>query len=604
MPGGHTETPSILSVGEMASVIWRRSLVTKTCSGDWYVIICKSVFCDFKQKGNKQIIVIIFSLNFSSIQNDRSRKLFNLSYTVLFGATFLISLHKDQLFELFEHIIGFILLTSYNVNIQNTNDEKLSGSKINDIDVRAMKALYVTCVSGLLAAFVFRGKVIKRILIVMSIMPIIILCLELPVTIINYVNYLTNAMLLCYLIYPLCFAARILKLAFSYLIEEVRREGTCMSALKYLVHSLFLQHQLLLFWLASFTFNVFYYLTLILIADANVMRLNWITILFLCIGECCKTYIGLLATSVALSYASYYIRHMLIIFLCGERMDHINDIGYAILDSMIMFLMSVESGIIDMKVTINHQYLLDKAFTLRLIFLYSATLFLSNTYQLLNLKILTFGASPVTKVFQHIKALGLYSIILVFLLCTLHVVNQLISDVMVTYPVLIIGFSTIVQIFCSMLTYFIFMYDAIYCVENIDDRIFYLRSSVEVLDYLGSVIIACGGLWLLKTNGFSWIQTPMLILQLCCLWDRFQNGLKTLVLRRDARKKIDSIPTATRKKLGEYDDVCPICHQNMSSAKITPCGHLYHRECLQKWINLKDSCPLCSYQLTFQTSPS
>lgn len=419
MPGGHTETPSILSVGEMASVIWRRSLVTKTCSGDWYVIICKSIFCDFKQKGKKKIIVIIFSLNFSLIQNDRSRKLFNLSYTVLFGATFLISLHKDQLFELFENIIGFILLTSYNVNIQNTNDEKSSGSKINDIDVRVMKALYVTCVSSLLAAFVFRGKVIKTILIVMSIMPIIILCLELPVTIINYVNYLANAMLLCYLIYPLCFAARILKLAFSYLIEEVRREGTCMSALKYLVHSLFLQHQLLLFWLASFTFNIFYYLTLILIADANVMRLNWITILFLCIGECCKTYIGLLATSVALSYASYYIRHMLIIFLCGKRMDHINDIGYAILDSMIMFLMSVESGIIDMKATINHQYLLNKAFTLRLIFLYSATLFLSNTYQLLNLKILTFGASPVTKVFQHIKALGLYSIILVFLLCTL-----------------------------------------------------------------------------------------------------------------------------------------------------------------------------------------
>lgn len=34
MPGGHTETPSILSVGEMASVLWRGSLVTKTCSGD------------------------------------------------------------------------------------------------------------------------------------------------------------------------------------------------------------------------------------------------------------------------------------------------------------------------------------------------------------------------------------------------------------------------------------------------------------------------------------------------------------------------------------------------------------------------------------------
>lgn len=528
----------------------------------------------------------------------------HVAVTVLFGATLLICLPKDQLFELFEIIIGFILLTSYNVNIQNISDEKSNGEKTNDIDGHVIKAFYVTCVFGLLAAFVFREKGIKTILIVMSCLSIIILYLELPVTMINYVNYLANIMLLCYLMYPLCFAARIVKLAFSYLIEDIRREGTCMSALEYLVHSLFLQHQVLLFWLASLTLNIFYYLTLILIADTNVMRLNWITILFMCISECCNTYIGLLSTCVALSYASYYARHMMIIFLCGKRMNAINDIGYAIIDAMIMFLMSIEGGIIDMKATINHQYLLNRALIFRLIFLYSATFFLSNTYQLLNLKLLTFGASPVTKVFQHIKAIGLYSIILVFLFCTLHVINQLISDVMVTYPVLIIGFSTIVQIFCSMLTYVIFMYDAIYCVEHLDDRIFYLKSFVEVLDYLGSVIIACGGLWLLNTNGFSWIQTPMLILQLCSLWDRFQNGRKTLVLRRDARKKIDSIPTATRKKISEYDDICPICHQNMSSAKITPCGHLYHSECLQKWINLKDSCPLCSYQLTVQTSPS
>lgn len=56
-----------------------------------------------------------------------------------------------------------------------------------------------------------------------------------------------------------------------------------------------------------------------------------------------------------------------------------------------------------------------------------------------------------------------------------------------------------------MLIYVIFMYDVIYCVEYFDDRIFYLRFFVEVLDYLGFVIIVCGGLWLIKINGFSWI---------------------------------------------------------------------------------------------------
>lgn len=294
-----------------------------------------------------------------------------------------------------------------------------------------MKAL--TCVSGLLAELILREKGIETILIVMSCFPIIIMYLELPVTFIHYVDYLANAMLFCcYLIYPLCFVARMVKLAFRYLIEEIRRENTWMSVVALLVHSLFLQHQLLLFWLASFTFNIFYYLTPN--ADANLTSLNWITIFFLCIGKCCNTYIGLFATSVALSYVWYYTRHMLIFFLCGKRMKAINDIGYAIIDGTIMIVMSVEGEILNMKSTNNHQQMLNKAFTLRIIFLCSATFFLTNTYQLLNLKILTFGASPVTRVFQHIKALGMYSVFLALLLCTLHVVNQLVPDAMETYP--------------------------------------------------------------------------------------------------------------------------------------------------------------------------
>lgn len=525
----------------------------------------------------------------------------HVAVIVLFGATFLICLPVDQLFELYEKIIGFILLTSYNVNIQNNNDETSSGDKSSGIHVHVINTLYVTCVFGLLVAFVFREKGFKATLVVMSCLPIFFTYLEVPVTVIHHATSLANVMLFCHMLRPLYLAACVVKFALSNLIEEIRREGSYMPVVMYFVHSLFLQQQLLLFWLASFTFSTFYYFTLI--ADLNMIRLNWITLLFLCTGESCKTYLVLLATSVALSYAYYYTRHVLIIFLCGKRINSINDIGYTIIDGVAMFLMSVEGGVLDMKSTINHQYMLNKAFTLRLIFLYSATTFLCNTYKLLNMKILTYGASPSAKVVQHMKALGLYFIILVFLLCTVHVINQLLPDVMVTYPVLIIGFSSIVQIFCSMLTYFIFMYDVIYCVEHLEDRIFYLRSSVEVLDFLGSVIIACGGLWLIKTNGFSWIQTPMLLLQLSALWERFHDGRKALILRRDARKKIYSIPTATREKLDDYDDVCPICHQNMASAKITPCGHLYHRECLQKWMNFKDSCPLCSYKLTVQTYP-
>lgn len=74
----------------------------------------------------------------------------------------------------------------------------------------------------------------------------------------------------------------------------------------------------------------------------------------MCISECCNMYIGLLVISVVLLYVLYYIWYMMIIVFCGKRMNIINDIGYVIIDVMIMFLMSIEGGIIDMKVIINY----------------------------------------------------------------------------------------------------------------------------------------------------------------------------------------------------------------------------------------------------------
>lgn len=39
--------------------------------------------------------------------------------------------------------------------------------------------------------------------------------------------------------------------------------------------------------------------------------------------------------------------------------------------------------------------------------------------------------------------------------------------------------------------------------------------------------------------------------------------------------------------------------QEMSHARITPCGHYFHGSCLRKWFNVKQSCPLCHCDLSF-----
>lgn len=63
--------------------------------------------------------------------------------------------------------------------------------------------------------------------------------------------------------------------------------------------------------------------------------------------------------------------------------------------------------------------------------------------------------------------------------------------------------------------------------------------------------------------------------------------------RRTAVHKISSLPEATPLQLRSFDDVCAICYQEMTSAKITRCKHYFHGVCLRKWLYVQDRCPLC-----------
>ena len=44
-----------------------------------------------------------------------------------------------------------------------------------------------------------------------------------------------------------------------------------------------------------------------------------------------------------------------------------------------------------------------------------------------------------------------------------------------------------------------------------------------------------------------------------------------------------------------YDQECPICFGNMKDkvVKYTICKHVFHKSCLNKWLQNKSSCPSC-----------
>jgi E3 ubiquitin-protein ligase RNF139 len=72
------------------------------------------------------------------------------------------------------------------------------------------------------------------------------------------------------------------------------------------------------------------------------------------------------------------------------------------------------------------------------------------------------------------------------------------------------------------------------------------------------------------------------------IWCEAKAGWSVYIKRRTAVQKISSLLEATTLELQNFDDVCAICYQEMSSAKITRCKHYFHGVCLRKWLYVQD----------------
>ena len=68
---------------------------------------------------------------------------------------------------------------------------------------------------------------------------------------------------------------------------------------------------------------------------------------------------------------------------------------------------------------------------------------------------------------------------------------------------------------------------------------------------------------------------------------------------------------ASARDLCDRDDVCPICRMDMApheeedggdsggdDPRSTPCGHIFHSDCLLRWLLRSGGCPYCNADLT------
>ncbi|XP_035674276.1 RING finger protein 24-like isoform X8 [Branchiostoma floridae] len=76
-------------------------------------------------------------------------------------------------------------------------------------------------------------------------------------------------------------------------------------------------------------------------------------------------------------------------------------------------------------------------------------------------------------------------------------------------------------------------------------------------------------------------------------------------LRREARLERGYKKITYKKKKCSSNETCAVCLEDfklMEEIGLCPCGHAFHRKCISKWLEIRNTCPMCNSQVKQQAS--
>jgi len=161
--------------------------------------------------------------------------------------------------------------------------------------------------------------------------------------------------------------------------------------------------------------------------------------------------------------------------------------------------------------------------------------------------------------------------------------------------------EVVVKVLVTITIYALFMWDA-HCQdglwESLDDCVYYIRAFGNTVEFGFAVFLFFNGGWILVFESGGTIRAVMMLIHAYFnIWCEARNGWNTFMKRRTAVAKINSLNDATKEEIEKHNDVCAICYQEMSVAKLTRCRHMFHAICLRKWLYMQDNCPMCHEKL-------
>jgi len=161
--------------------------------------------------------------------------------------------------------------------------------------------------------------------------------------------------------------------------------------------------------------------------------------------------------------------------------------------------------------------------------------------------------------------------------------------------------EVVVKVFVTLLVYSLFLWDS-HCQdglwESLDDWVYYIRGVGNTVEFCFAVFLFFNGGWILLFESGGTIRACMMLIHAYFnIWCEARNGWSAFNKRRTAVAKINSLRDATEEEIAKHNDVCAICYQDMTTAKITRCKHMFHAICLRKWLYMQDNCPMCHEKL-------
>lgn len=162
-------------------------------------------------------------------------------------------------------------------------------------------------------------------------------------------------------------------------------------------------------------------------------------------------------------------------------------------------------------------------------------------------------------------------------------------------PFSIPNIITVAQILSGLVLYFLYMYDCYLggSWEELDDFVYYIKGACRTFEFI-LIVLVLGYRVLDTSSKWTVFQVVMVVLHLYVnVYLSLKDGYRSVKLRRLVNRKLNVLPYATEERLAATSDVCPICLDELKSARVTPCNHLFHMFCLKKWLNVQNKCPMC-----------